>query len=166
MNILEYQWLPIYRSTSSSHNIMPQRHVDNGDKRKRSLQDSRVDPTLTRLQKARTCLVALQEQLDGVVETASEITAIGTRVDALQAILGTAKERKIEFSAVTKTDLANVGIQRKFFQFDVTQLQKLLTHERAAPAEQIQQLCTRVAQIYRHVGMHVRTVQLFMASFN
>jgi predicted component of type VI protein secretion system len=47
---------------------------------------------LTLMQQARKCLVALQEELDGVVETTSEITAIMTQVDALQAILGTAKK--------------------------------------------------------------------------
>ncbi|KAJ7731424.1 hypothetical protein DFH07DRAFT_755635 [Mycena maculata] len=116
-----------------------------GHKRKRSLQDSPVDLTL--MQQARKCLVALQEELDGVVETTSEITAIMTQVDALQAILGTAKK---------PTDLMNVGIQRKFLQFDATQLHNLLTHKRAAPDEQIRQLCTRIARIYRHVSMRVR----------
>lgn len=46
-------------------------------KRKRSLQDSPVDLTL--MKQARKCLVALQEELDGVVETSSEITAIMTQ---------------------------------------------------------------------------------------
>ncbi|KAJ7470162.1 hypothetical protein B0H11DRAFT_1812624 [Mycena galericulata] len=122
-----------------------------GHKRKRSLQDSPVDLTL--MQKARKCLVALQEELDGVVETTNEITAIMTQVDALQAILGTAKKRKLGFSSVTKTDLTNIGIQRKFLVFDPTQLRSLLTHKRAAPDHQIQQLCTRIARIYRHVSM-------------
>jgi hypothetical protein len=46
------------------------------------------------MKQARKCLVALQEELDGVVETTSEITAIMTQVDGrpLQAILGTAKK--------------------------------------------------------------------------
>ncbi|KAJ7318293.1 hypothetical protein DFH08DRAFT_892323 [Mycena albidolilacea] len=122
-----------------------------GHKRKRSLQDSPVDLTL--MQQARKCLVALQEELDGVVETTSEITAIMTQVDALQAILGTAKKPKLGFSSVTKTDLTKVGIQRKFLQFDTAQLHNLLTDKRAAPEEQIQQLCTRIARIYRHVSM-------------
>ncbi|KAJ7749182.1 hypothetical protein B0H16DRAFT_1551903 [Mycena metata] len=122
-----------------------------GHKRKRRLQDSPVDLTL--MKKARTCLVALQEELDGVVETTSQITAIMTHLDALQAVLGTAKKPKIGFSSVTKADLTNVGIQRKFLQFDATELHNLLTHERAAPDEQIQQLCARIARIHRHVSM-------------
>ncbi|KAJ7710164.1 hypothetical protein B0H14DRAFT_2242266, partial [Mycena olivaceomarginata] len=113
-----------------------------GHKRKHSLQDSPVDLTL--MKQARKCLVALQEELDGVVETTSEITAIMTQVDALQAIVGTAKK---------PTDLMNVGIQRKFLQFDATQLLKLLTDKQAAPDEKIQQLYTRIARIYRHVSM-------------
>ncbi|KAJ7858031.1 hypothetical protein B0H14DRAFT_3636775 [Mycena olivaceomarginata] len=104
-----------------------------GHKRKRSLQDSLVDLTL--MKQARKCLVALQEELDGVVETTSEITAIMTQVDALQAILGTAKK------------------PRKFLQFDAIQLLKLLTDKRAAPDEKIQQLCTRISRIYRHISM-------------
>jgi hypothetical protein len=50
----------------------------------------------------------------------------------------------------------NVGIQRKFLQFDATQLLKLLTDKQAAPDEKIQQLYTRIARIYRHVSMRVR----------
>ncbi|KAJ7067302.1 hypothetical protein C8F01DRAFT_1365424 [Mycena amicta] len=115
-----------------------------------NLRDSPED--LARIQ-ARNYLVAHKDDLDGLLETTSELTAIMSHLDALKTILS-ATVPKIDFSSVTKGDLANVGIQRKYLRFDHTQLDNLLTHERAAPAEQIQQLCTRIAQIYRHFGMN------------
>ncbi|KAJ7728184.1 hypothetical protein B0H14DRAFT_2480155 [Mycena olivaceomarginata] len=105
-----------------------------GHKRKRSLQDSPV--ALTLMRQARKCLVALQAELDGVVETTSEITAIMTRVDALQAILGTAK-KPVRFCLVVRIVL----------YFDMLEMQSGISEK------QIQQLCTRIARIYRHVSM-------------
>ncbi|KAF8171228.1 hypothetical protein K438DRAFT_1613143 [Mycena galopus ATCC 62051] len=125
-----------------------------GHKRKRSLQDSPVD--LARIQQARKCLVALQEELDSVVETTTAITVLSTQVDSLQAILGRAKKPKTLFSCMTRTDLTNIGIQRKFLEFDAIRLHGLLADKRTAPEPQIQQLCARIARIYRHVRMHVR----------
>ncbi|KAJ6611501.1 hypothetical protein B0H10DRAFT_363709 [Mycena sp. CBHHK59/15] len=122
-----------------------------GHKRKRSLQDSPVD--LTIMQKARTCLVSLQQELEGIVETSDEITAIMTQVDALQAILGTAKKPKLGFSSVTTNDLINIGIQRKILHFNAPHLKKLLTDGSAAPDQIVQQLCLRISRIYRHVSM-------------
>ncbi|KAK7050481.1 hypothetical protein R3P38DRAFT_3173891 [Favolaschia claudopus] len=125
-------------------------------KRKRSLQDTPVNLSL--MQQARECLVALQEELHGVEETAEEITVIMTQFNALQRILATAEKRKIEFSDVTEADLANVGIERKFLVFNATELERLLTDERSASEKHIPQLCVRLSRIYRHHEPGIRMI--------
>ncbi|KAJ7715910.1 hypothetical protein DFH07DRAFT_862573 [Mycena maculata] len=121
-----------------------------GHKRKRSLQDSPVD--LTVMQKARSCLLSLQEELEGIEETAGEISAIMAQVEVLQRILGTAKKPKLSFSSVSKSDLKNVGIERKFLQIQTDKLEALLKVGNARDSH-IQQLCSRISRIYRHVSM-------------
>lgn len=60
-------------------------------KRKRSIQDTPVDPT--KMQLARRRLSALQEEsVSGIEETKTEMEEIMKHVDALQGILGSAKK--------------------------------------------------------------------------
>lgn len=59
-------------------------------KRKRSLYECLVD--LTKTQAARKCLLALQEELNGIQETELEMEGTMKKFDALDAILGSRKK--------------------------------------------------------------------------
>ncbi|KAJ7506985.1 hypothetical protein B0H11DRAFT_1969712 [Mycena galericulata] len=125
-------------------------HSGKGQKRKRSLEDSPVD--LTVMKKARSCLLSLQQELEGIEETAGEITAIMEQVEVLQGILGTTQKPILAFSSVSKSDLKNLGIDHKFLQIQTDKLEALLKVGNAQDSH-IQQLCYRISRIYRHVSM-------------
>jgi len=59
-------------------------------KRKRSLQDLPVD--LTIMQRAKSSLLSLQKELEGIEETTEGIASIMTQIEALQNILRKAKK--------------------------------------------------------------------------
>ncbi|KAK7029204.1 hypothetical protein R3P38DRAFT_2934478 [Favolaschia claudopus] len=121
-----------------------------GHKRRRSLQDSPVD--LTIMQKARSSLLSLQRELEGIDETQDQLTTIMAQIDIVQQILGTAKKPKVSFSSISKADLKNVGIERKLLQMQSAQLASMLEAE-VAKTSHVQQLCLRIERIYRHVSM-------------
>ncbi|KAJ7198006.1 hypothetical protein GGX14DRAFT_573849 [Mycena pura] len=106
-----------------------------GPKRKRSLQGSPV--YLTVMQKARSCFLSLQEELEGIEETAGEISAIMAPVEVLQGILGTAKKRSRHLSS----------------HFHPSRKVEALLKVGNARDSHIQQLCSRISRIYRHVSM-------------
>ncbi|SJL03466.1 uncharacterized protein ARMOST_06822 [Armillaria ostoyae] len=118
--------------------------------RKRSLQDSPVN--LTKMQMARTHLRALEEELRGIEETEEEIQQIMSHTDALEAILGATKKVKISFSAVSATDLSNMGVERKRLAINQGALSKQLGSP-AVNATSLNDLQTQLKRIYRHVSM-------------
>ncbi|KAK0189808.1 hypothetical protein F5146DRAFT_1052640 [Armillaria mellea] len=119
-------------------------------KRKRSLQDSPVN--LTKMQMARTHLRALQEELRGIKETEEEMQQVISHTNALEAILGTTKKRKISFSAVSVTDLSNMGVVRKRLAINQDALSKQLGSPAVSVAS-LNDLQMQLKRIYRHVSM-------------
>lgn len=96
--------------------------------------------------------------------------------EVLQGILGTAKKRarlcvyldeshrpewihfdqKLSFPFVPKSDLKNLRIDRKFLNIQTDKLEALLKVGNARDSH-IEQLCSRISRIYRHVSMRVST---------
>ncbi|KAF8691862.1 hypothetical protein AX14_002732 [Amanita brunnescens Koide BX004] len=109
-----------------------------GNKHKRSIQDAPVD--LTKMQLARQRLSALQEELSGIEETETEMEEIMKHVDALQGILGSTKKFKISFSAVQRSDLSNMGLERKPLRFNDTALKAHIAASDINP-KHIEALC-------------------------
>ncbi|KAK0238633.1 hypothetical protein EDD85DRAFT_935957 [Armillaria nabsnona] len=118
--------------------------------RKRSLQDSPVN--LAKMQIARTHLRALQEEQRGIEETEEEMQQIVSHADALEAILGATKKLKISFSAVSATDLSNMGVERKRLAINQGALSKQLGSP-AVNATSLNDLQRQLKRIYRHVSM-------------
>ncbi|KAF8630468.1 hypothetical protein AX17_005409 [Amanita inopinata Kibby_2008] len=123
-----------------------------GHKRKRSIQDTPVD--LTKMQLARYRLSALQEELSGIEETEAEMEEIMKHVDALQGILGNTKKLKISFSSVQRSDLSNMGLERKPFRFNDTELE---AHIAASDidSKHIEALCLQINRIHRSTSRRI-----------
>ncbi|KAF9010363.1 hypothetical protein BDZ89DRAFT_1143543 [Hymenopellis radicata] len=93
-------------------------------------------------------LLALQDELFGIGETAGEMAQIMSHVNELQEILGTPKKLKLKFSSVRKQDLVNLGID--FLIIDKTVLAERLN---ARSSDHIERLCAQITRIYRFVSM-------------
>ncbi|PBK99156.1 hypothetical protein ARMGADRAFT_491963 [Armillaria gallica] len=122
--------------------------------RKRGLQDSPVN--LAKMQMARTHLRALEEELRGIEETEEEIQQIMSHADALEDILGATKKLKISFSAVSATDLSNMGVERKRLAINQGALSKQLESP-AVNVTSLNDLQAQLKRIYRHVSMRHKT---------
>lgn len=118
-------------------------------KRKRGLQDSPVD--LGKMAAAKSRLSALEEELEGIEETAVELQAIMEHVDALDEILAKAKKPRLGFSSVNEDHLRSLGVKKGWLTFTS------LLEDRVANMDQItvsavMTLCDRIQEIYAYVN--------------
>ncbi|KAF5348893.1 hypothetical protein D9756_009824 [Leucocoprinus leucothites] len=116
-------------------------------KRKRGLQDSPVD--LGKMAAAKSRLSALEEELEGIEETAVELQAIMEHVDALDEILAKAKKPRLGFSSVNEDHLRSLGVKKGWLTFTS------LLEDRVANMDQItvsavMTLCDRIQEIYAY----------------
>ncbi|KAK0191503.1 hypothetical protein F5146DRAFT_1049042 [Armillaria mellea] len=75
-----------------------------------------------------------------------------SHANALEAILGATKKLKILFSAVSVTDLSNMGVDRKHLAINQGALSKQLG-SLAVSVTSLNDLQTQLKHIYRHVSM-------------
>lgn len=140
-------------------------------KRKRSIQDTPVEPT--KMQLARRRLSALQEELSGIEETKTENRNGGDH-EARRCVTGyswqcqEARElnrkilvslvsrthQKISFSSVQRSDLSSMGLERKPFRFNDAALEACIAAS-GVNSKHIEALCLQITRIHRSVSMRV-----------
>ncbi|TFY76544.1 hypothetical protein EWM64_g7469 [Hericium alpestre] len=120
-------------------------------KRKRSLQDSPVD--LTKMRMAMNRLGALKEELEGIEETEGELKALMLHVDALEAILGTAKKPKLSFSSASDKDIDKIGVIQKRLVFSQQGIDQLVAAMSEHAIEESKILYERIKEVYEFVNM-------------
>ncbi|KAJ7194324.1 hypothetical protein GGX14DRAFT_378060 [Mycena pura] len=122
-------------------------HSGQGYKRKRSLHDSPVD--LTIVQQATSSLLSLKQELGGIYETTEEITEIMARVERLGGIIKTAKKPVRSYVVVHRRCLTSYNEPTAEARLNA------LLKVGNSRGSHIEQLCSRISRIYRHVSMRV-----------
>lgn len=124
---------------------------DRTHKRKRSLQDTKVD--LSKMRMALHRLEALKEELDGIEETEEEMQSITEHVGALEEILRGAKKPKVTFSTVVLDDLKKAGLTRKRLVFSAQKVTELANGLPRDVENLLADLYSRIKKIYTYVNM-------------
>ncbi|KAF9237792.1 hypothetical protein BU15DRAFT_62986 [Melanogaster broomeanus] len=130
-------------------------------KRKRSLQDARID--LSKMRMALDSLSVLREELDGIQETDKEMDTITEHVGALERILRGAQKTKLSFSTMKKDDLAQLDVVRKRLVFHPDRLAALVQQLTPKATDEIDLLRDRLLEFERGSRMIIDAVLLTVA---